>query len=118
VFGYGKHTFSMIGARAKHILGAIHTHGGKVVVRVLENLVNMTENGHGVTEDLLGVSYGMDKYFGKPNVKFGYGRHTCSLTAAKAKHILRAIKENGGKAVVRALKKLLAMSHHETEKAA
>lgn len=59
-------------------------------------------------EGLKGIEFRLDGYSKKPCITFGYGKRTCSLIAPRARHLLRAIEENGAEAVCEAIKTLLA----------
>ena len=110
-FGYGDSTHSMIWSKARHVLRALREYGAKQVEHAIDTLVRMTEAGNtpdGVVPFSPGVEFRVDAYSGKPTVRFGY-KNGCCLTAAKAVHILQALRDNGAMTVIRALGTLKEM---------
>ena len=60
---------------------------------------------------LKGVELTTDQYFKKPALRFGEGKQTCTLTASRLRHILRALKENAPTDVIKAMENLVELEY-------
>ena len=60
---------------------------------------------------LSGVLFATDGYFKKPALKFGHGNQTCTMVAARLRHVLRALLENDPADVIACMQALYEMEY-------
>jgi len=60
---------------------------------------------------LSGVAFVEDAYFKKPALRFGHGSQTCTMVAARLRHVLRALLENDPADVIACMQTLYEMEY-------
>jgi hypothetical protein len=60
---------------------------------------------------LPGIAFVKDSYFKKPALRFGHGSQTCTMVAARLRHVLRALLENDPADVIASMQALHEMEY-------